>query len=185
MFFDKIVLFKIVRRKTPYRPDEEKMSCLKTVVAGFALALGSVNASYADNATALVCNGSGSVSDTQSTNAQEYNYKTHSYDKSVTGTTSVRKPFNGTANVEISQGSVRLKLPHDLVPALSDGRDAWYVLNNAFVGDREITGSVRFNLLNKPKVKIDRMTGQLSVSSGFGEFEANCSVVDSHAGPKF
>jgi hypothetical protein len=44
--------------------------------------------------------------------------------------------------------------------------------------DREITGSIRFNLVNKPKVKIARMTGQLSVSSGFGEFDGKQSGLD-------
>jgi hypothetical protein len=52
------------------------------------------------------------------------------------------------------------------------------VLTNAFVGDKEITGSIRFNLANKPKVKITRITGQLLVSSGFGEFDGNQSGLD-------
>ena len=159
------------------------MPRLKLVMTAVVCAC--LGTAHAEGVTTLVCNGSGSVSDTQTTQAQEYSYKSHSYEKSVTGTTSVRKPFSGIANVEISGSSVRLKLPHDLVPRLSDGRDAWYVLNNPFVGDREITGAIRFNTFNKPKVRINRMTGQITVVSGFAEFNGNCSVADSHAAPKF
>ncbi|WJF89930.1 hypothetical protein QS306_12600 [Paraburkholderia bonniea] len=149
------------------------------------IAASCIGTAHANEVTTLVCNGSGFVSDTQTTQAQEYSYQSHSFEKSVTGTTSVRKPFSGTANVEISAGSVRLKLPRDLVPVISDGRDAWYVLNNPFVGDHEITGNLRFNVLNKPKVRIDRMTGQISIASGFGEFNGNCTAIDQNAAPKF
>ncbi|MEC5385943.1 hypothetical protein VVD49_09420 [Uliginosibacterium sp. H3] len=135
--------------------------------------------------TILTCAGNGSVSDTQMTSSQEYSYQSHSFEKSTTGSTTVKKPFSGTANVELSEGSVRMKLPHDLVPPLSDGKDAWYTLGDAFVGDKEITGSLRFNLFNKPKIRIDRVSGQFTLSSGFAEFNANCSVVDPNAGPKF
>ncbi|GAB7127748.1 hypothetical protein JCM19000A_22550 [Silvimonas sp. JCM 19000] len=133
----------------------------------------------------LACNGSGTVSDVQTTNGQEYNNKTHEIDKSTSSNTTVRKPFSGTATVELGDASVRLKLPPALVPVMSDGKDAWYALNDAFIGDKEITGSLKFNLFNKPRIKIDRVNGTLSLSSGFADFNANCALVDQAAGPKF
>ncbi|KAF0812673.1 hypothetical protein IGB42_02965 [Andreprevotia sp. IGB-42] len=155
---------------------------MKTIIAALIV----ISAGYAQaDTTLLTCNGAGWVTDAQTTNSMEYNYKTESYDKSTSSSTIVHKPFSGAATVELAQNSVRLKFPHDLVPPLSDGRDAWYALNDSFVGDKEITGAVKFNLFNKPKVRIDRMTGQLSVISGFGEFNASCAVVDKAAGPKF
>ncbi|MEC5397522.1 hypothetical protein [Uliginosibacterium sp. H1] len=136
-------------------------------------------------ATTLLCNGSGSVSDTQITNSQEYSYESHKFEKSSSGSTTVRKPFTGAAQVELSGDTVRMKFPQQLVPPLSDGKDAWYVLSEPFVGDKEITGGVRFNLLNRPKVKIDRVSGQMTVSSGFADFNASCAKVDPDAAPKF
>lgn len=133
----------------------------------------------------LACTGSGTVSDVQTTNGQDYNYKTHEIDKSTSSSTTVRKPFSGTATVELSDSTVRLKLPPAVVPVLSDGKEAWYVLNDAFIGDKEITGSIRFNLLNKPRIKIDRLSGTLTLSSGFADFSGNCALVDQAAGPKF
>lgn len=154
-------------------------------VALTALALSSlIGLTHAQDMT-LACNGSGTVSDVQMTNGQDYNYKTHEFDKSTTSLTTVRKPFSGTATVEMSASTVRLKLPPALVPPLSDGKEAWYTLNDAFIGDKEITGGLKFNMFNKPKVKIDRMTGQLLLTSSFADFNANCVLVDQAAGPKF
>lgn len=139
----------------------------------------------AQAATTLSCPGSGSVSQSQTSNSQEYSYKTHSFDKSTSSATTVRRPFSGTVNVEMGEGFVRLKFPADVVPPLSDGRDSWYSLNDAAVGERDIKGHVKFNFANKPDVHIDRVSGQIAIRSGFADFTGNCAVVDPKAAPKF
>ena len=155
------------------------------------LALGVVFASlgvgpaYAQGPTALLCQGSGSVLDSQLANAMEYDNKTHTYTKSTNSSTMVHRPFSGSANVEIAGSTVRMKLPHELVPRISSPQEGWFTLEEVFVGDREITGTLHLNAFNKPKVRIDRMTGQLSLASGFQDFNGNCTKVDTSSGPKF
>ncbi|WP_341675898.1 hypothetical protein [Niveibacterium sp. SC-1] len=156
----------------------------KSILSGLAVVAASV-ALPAHAVTKLNCAGSGTVSDTQFSNSQEYDHKSHSIDKTTAGSTTVRKPVSGSVSVEMGEGFVRLKFPGALVPPLSDGKDAWYSLNDASVSEREISGSVKFNFMNKPKVRIDRVGGQLTLSSGFADFAAVCAVVDPNAAPKF
>ena len=133
----------------------------------------------------LLCQGSGSVLNFQTENGSVYDYKTQSLTKSTSRTTTTHRPFSGSANVEIDGGSVRMKLPHELVPSMSSPQDGWFTLEDPLVGDKEITGTLHLNAFNKPKVNIDRMTGQLSLASGFQDFSANCTKIEASAGPKF
>ncbi|CAB3798325.1 hypothetical protein LMG28688_04701 [Paraburkholderia caffeinitolerans] len=161
------------------------MIASKVLIAGLAFASIGVQVAHAQSTTALLCQGSGTVLDSQVSNGMVYDEKTHSYTKSTSSSTTSHRPFSGAVNVEIAGGSVRMKLPHDLVPKLNSAQEGWFALENAFVGDREITGILHLNALNKPKVRIDRMTGQLTLASGFEDFSGSCAKVDSTSGPKF
>jgi hypothetical protein len=46
------------------------------------------------------------------------------------------------------------------------------------------TGVVHINFANQPKLRIDRMTGKLSMSGGLSDFSADCSAADTSK-PKF
>jgi hypothetical protein len=73
-----------------------------------------------------------------------------------------------------------------MVPALmSGGTEGWYPIEDLNIGDSEITGVVHINMLSQPKLRIDRMTGKLSLSGGFGDFSGDCSAVDTSARLKF
>lgn len=135
--------------------------------------------------TALLCQGSGSVLESKVSNGMEYDEKAHSYTKMTSTSTTDHRSFSGSANVEISGSTVRMKLPHEIVPPLNKAQDGWFTLENTFIGDKEITGILHLNVFNKPKVRIDRITGQLSLSSGFQDFNGNCNKVDFSSGPKF
>ncbi|MER2009865.1 MAG: hypothetical protein ABS939_20720 [Psychrobacillus sp.] len=140
---------------------------------------------HAQDITTLLCQGSGSVLETRVSNGMEYDEKAHSYKKMTSTSTTDHRAFSGTINVEISSNTVRMKLPHELIPLLNKAQDGWLTLENTFVGDKEITGVLHLNALNKPKVRIDRVTGQLSLSSGLEDFNGNCNKVDFNSGPKF
>lgn len=45
--------------------------------------------------------------------------------------------------------------------------------------------SVNQHAVNRAKVRIDRMTGQLTVANVFGDFDGTCNKVDTNSGPKF
>jgi hypothetical protein len=47
-----------------------------------------------------------------------------------------------------------------------------------------MTGVVHINFANQPKLRIDRMTGKLSMSGGLSDFSADCSAADTTK-PKF
>jgi hypothetical protein len=72
-----------------------------------------------------------------------------------------------------------------MIPALMSGdSNGWYPIENLFINDREITGVVHISFLSQPKLRIDRMTGKLSMSGGAGDFSADCSAADVSK-PKF
>jgi hypothetical protein len=132
----------------------------------------------------LSCNGQGNVAATQSTTVNQYDVKTKSY-KTAIAQTQVRKPFSGSSTVEISSGAGRMRIPDPMIPLLMSGdNNGWFPIEDLFVGDREITGIVHINLLSQPKLRIDRMTGKLSMSGGMGDFSADCSASDVSE-PKF
>jgi hypothetical protein len=68
---------------------------------------------------------------------------------------------------------------------MSGNTEGWYPIEGLNIGDSEITGVVHINTLNQPKLRIDRMSGKLSLSGGFGDFSGECSSVDTSAKIKF
>lgn len=146
---------------------------------------GGATAAYAQSTTALLCQGSGSVLESRVSNGTEYDNQTHSYNKSTNSSTTGRRPFNGAVNVEIAGNSVRMRLPHEIMPGLNSAHDGWFTLNDVFAGEKEITGTLKLNAVNRAKVRIDRLTGQLTLASGFEDFDGTCNKIDPNSGPKF
>jgi hypothetical protein len=107
------------------------------------------------------------------------------YDKSTNNSTTGRRPFNGAVNVEIVADSVRMRLPHEIMPALNSARDGWFTLNDVFVGEKDITGTLEPNTVNRAKVRMDGMTGKLTLASGLEEFDGACNKFDTNSGQKF
>jgi len=132
----------------------------------------------------LVCSGSGSVAATQTSYANTYDSKTKRYNYGTVNT-SVRRPFSGSAEVNISDTGARIKLPGDMIPALSSDHDGWFPINDIIKDERRISGTVKINLLNKPELLIDRMTGQLTLKGGLEDFTGACQSFDAGAKPKF
>lgn len=72
-----------------------------------------------------------------------------------------------------------MRIPDAMIPALMSGdSNGWYPIESLFTNDREITGVVHINFLSQPKLRIDRLTGKLSLTGGAGEFAADRSAVD-------
>jgi len=143
---------------------------------------GAVRAEESKDLT-LIYSGSGTVSSNQTSFQNKYNWKTKSYE-SGTSNTLVRKPFTGSGYVEISNGTARIKLPKAMVPLLSGDSDGWFPIEGFFMNANEITGTVRINFLNKPKLRIDRGSGQISLEGGLGDFIGQCDKVDSNPAKK-
>jgi hypothetical protein len=132
----------------------------------------------------ITCDGQGSVMATQSTMVNQFDFK-HKHNKTGVVQTQVQRPFSGSGTVEITSGMGRMRIPHAMVPALMSGDgQGWYPIETLSVGDREITGIVHINFLNQPKLRIDRITGKLSLHGGLSDFSANCSAANADK-PKF
>ena len=161
------------------------MSAFKPFFVGCIFASVLVGGVHAQGMTSLVCQGSGSVLESKVSNSMEYDQKSHSYTKSTSRSSTGHLPISGSVNVEISGSSVRLKLPHEMVPPMNSEESGWFTLVDTFVGDKEITGTLHLNFANKPKVRVDRMTGQISIANGLEDFSGNCNKIDTNSGPKF
>ncbi|AOS43647.1 hypothetical protein Verru16b_00699 [Lacunisphaera limnophila] len=124
----------------------------------------------------LTFTGSGTVVSNQTHLENRYNFRTKKNESAIV-TDSGRKSFNGSGLIEIIGSNARIKLPSALVPLLNSGNGGWFVVNDLWVNDDEITGIVRINGLNRPKLRIDRNSGTIAISGGFGEFNGQCDVV--------
>ena len=132
----------------------------------------------------LACPGSGTVQASQTASTSTYNNQTKKYE-SGTATTTARQPFNGSVHVELSGQLGRIALPKPMVPLLSSGSDGWFPVGKITSDAKEITGQVTINSLNKPKLHIDRVTGEITISGGFSDFTGKCEAIGKDDKPKF
>jgi hypothetical protein len=124
----------------------------------------------------LMFSGSGTVTASQTSFENTYNYKTKSY-QSGTVTSTGKKPFTGSGFIEITGNMARIKLPSAMKPLISSDQSGWFAVNDFFMNDTEITGIVKINGLNKPKLRIDRSTGIITVANGLNDFTGSCELV--------
>jgi hypothetical protein len=138
------------------------------------------------NDITLSCQGQGSVIATQTTTVNQYQPGKPGHNQSGVATTQTRRPYTGTGTVELKTGVARMRVPDAMVPALmSGGTEGWYPIEELNLGEREITGVVHINFLSQPKLRIDRITGKLTLHGGAGDFLGDCSAIDASAKPKF
>ena len=124
----------------------------------------------------LVCTGTGTSTETQTTYVNSY--QKHEDSKHAVVQTTGKQSYNGTAYVEINGAFARVKVPSPMLPPINSGNDGWFKVKDLFINDREVTGKLRLNGLNKPKLRIDRTTGTLSLGSGFADFTGQCEKQD-------
>jgi hypothetical protein len=138
------------------------------------------------NDITLSCQGQGSVIATQTTTVNQYQPGNPGHNKTGVVTTQTRRPYTGTGTVEIKFGTARMRVPDAMVPALmSGGTEGWYPIEELNMGEKEIAGVVHINFLSQPKLRIDRITGKITLVGGVGDFTGDCSAVDANAKPKF
>jgi hypothetical protein len=87
-----------------------------------------------------------------------------------------REPFEGQADIRIAGQDGRIRLPQNMLPAIQTGDGGWFALKNLKVTDGSITGSAAVNLMNAPKVHIDRNTGTIRIDGRAGSFDGRCQA---------
>jgi len=128
----------------------------------------------------LICPGVGEHLESHSSYGSEWDDKHHKYVDTQHNTLDPSQ-VQGTAQVEIHSGQGRIRPPKRLVPPISSGgQDGWWPLTDVDVSPDRIRASYRLNGLNKPKVEIDRRTGEITID-GIEKFEGTCKAVDPDA----
>lgn len=145
-------------------------------------------------ATALVltCLGGGTaiqpdVATVSGNTSGSYDYGQGQFDSSTSGTiTGTRqRGFADQVNIELNGTEGRIRLPRVTLPVFRGGKEGWFELRNVKVSDREITASAAVNLLNRPKVRIDRVTGIISINGMNGNYTGECAKVEPGAQQRF
>lgn len=124
----------------------------------------------------LACMGGGSANKVAQATANAWDSNGNYGGASVVGTRTVG--FEDQVNLWIDGEEGQIRMPRSMLPAIRGGEDGWFKLKSVEVKEREITASVAVNPLNNPKVRIDRITGMISVSGKAGDFAGQCQKYD-------
>lgn len=131
----------------------------------------------------LVCLGAGSANKPQSTSVRLSDSRGGSAWGEAVGRRSV--PFEDQVNLEIREsGESRIRMPRTMLPPIHGGDGGWFKLKNLKIGETEITGSAAVNLINNPKVRVDRLTGTISLSGRSGDYSGECQPYDPANAPR-
>ncbi|AIT78674.1 MULTISPECIES: hypothetical protein [Novosphingobium] len=121
----------------------------------------------------LVCYGEGEKPNVQTVPIFHWSRRHHEFDTDY-ATVMSRRQFDSIVQIDIHGDEGHIWLPKKLIPPIhSGGQDGWWELHDLQVGYSEIHAKYRLNGLNKPKVKINRQTGHISVD-GIEDFRGTC-----------
>jgi hypothetical protein len=125
----------------------------------------------------LICYGQGEKPAATTSYGYEWDRREQRYryrDRTQYGT----DQFDTFVTVQINGDQGRIRLPKRLIPPInSGGSERWWDLENLQISLNEIRGRYRMNGLNKPKVVIDRMSGEIAID-GIEHFNGRCNPVD-------
>ena len=129
----------------------------------------------------LICYGEGAKPNFQTVPTFHWSRRHHELETNY-ATIMSRREFDGMVQIDIHGDEGHIWLPKKLIPPMhSGGQDGWWELYNLEVGYSEIHAKYRLNGLNKPKIKINRQTGHISIN-GIEDFRGTCE--EHHAGEK-
>lgn len=124
----------------------------------------------------LICGGGGSATRVNSTNV----YASDSNGNSGTATITSRgsQDFEDQINVEIVNGAGRIRLPRTMLPPIHGGEGGWMRLMDIRETPNEITAKAVVNFMSRPNIRIDRISGTISISGRVGQFSGSCEAYD-------
>lgn len=127
------------------------------------------------NSLVLVCYGAG----TRPTVKTEQNYAWDDKEGKWRTKDSVHgssEGFNSDVQIELYGDHGRIHLGQSLVPPINSGGDnGWWELNNLQVTPDQIMAGYRLNGMNKPRLTVDRRSGQI-VIDGQTNFSGRCDI---------
>lgn len=88
-------------------------------------------------------------------------------------------PFDDQVNIEIGEdGTGRVRMPKMMLPGVRGGKDGWFEIRKVEITDDEIKGVVQVNILNSPKLRLDRIQGRVSIDGKSGNYSGECQPYD-------
>ncbi|WP_336979710.1 hypothetical protein [Altererythrobacter fulvus] len=124
----------------------------------------------------LVCLGGGAANKATYAQANAWDSNGGYASANVVGNRSV--PFDDQVNLWIEGGEGRIRMPRAMLPVIRGGEDGWFKIKSIKIGENEITASVAVNVMNNPKLRIDRLTGAISISGKAGDYVGTCQPYD-------
>ena len=124
----------------------------------------------------LVCLGAGAANRQATATVSAWDNQGGYGSANVVGNRSV--PFDDQVNLWIEGEEGRLRMPRAMLPVIRGGEDGWFRVSSIEISPNEITGSIRVNPFNNPKLRIDRMTGAISISGKAGDYTGRCERYD-------
>ncbi len=103
----------------------------------------------------------------------------------ATAYSSRQQDFADQVDVRLFAGDDRIRMPRTMLPAMRGGNGGWFKLKNVVVDERSIRAKAAVNLINSPKVFIDRVTGTISISGKAGDYAGRCEAVAADAPTRF
>lgn len=127
----------------------------------------------------LICTGRGEMMASDYSSSLEWDRYDHKY-RPKSGYETKMRGFESAVTLQIDRQDGRVRLPERLIPPLNSGGDHqhWWQLTDVIVGQNEIRASYRLNGLNKPKLRIDRQTGEITIKGTGQDFSGICEKVD-------
>lgn len=82
--------------------------------------------------------------------------------------------FEDQVDLLIDGENSRVRLPRVMLPPIHGGDGGWFKLKGVKVEATRITGSAAVNVINNPKIFVDRQTGRISIDGRAGHYSGQC-----------
>lgn len=127
------------------------------------------------NSLVLVCYGAGTRPTVSNDPSYSWDKEKHRWNQTNT-LHSGSEGFNSDVQIELYGDHGRIHLGSGMVPPInSGGHNGWWDLQDLQVGPDRITAGYRLNGMNKPKLSVDRRSGQITID-GMSKFSGRCDI---------
>lgn len=124
----------------------------------------------------LMCAGGGYANKVDQSTAQAWN----NYGDSATATVQTRRAqgFEEQVQLWVEGDEGRIRMPRTMLPLFRGGDGGWFKVKSVETTENEIRGTIKVNFLNNPKLRLDRITGTISISGKAGDYSGQCVKYD-------
>jgi hypothetical protein len=100
-------------------------------------------------------------------------------DQTASADTYKRGRSDEVLSIEFTPDGARIQLPPSAIPPLNGGGKAgWWTLSDVVEGEDAVTARFRLNPLNRPTVRVDRLTGDIYLKGSFSlSYQGHCAQV--------